>query len=240
MPTAVVTGAAIRVGRAIAIAMAREGHDVHLCAHSSSDKLEAVKAEVEALGQQAWTHTADLSDAAAVDALAVAIATQTPTLDVLVHSAGVFWATPFADVTREEVRKTHAINFDAPYFLTQGLLGALRAAPSPLIINITDILGDRPVARYSHYVTSKAALISLTRALAVELAPHIRVNALSPGTVAFPPDMSETECAAIRRSIPFGEEGTVEDMADAAVGLLRMSYVSGQVLAVDGARSAKL
>lgn len=240
MPVAVVTGAAHRVGKAIALALCREGYDLHLCAHSSSDRLAEVKDEVTSHGQKAWTHIADLSDGDAVDALARAISEKSEAVDVLVNSAGVFWDREFADVTREDVRKTHAVNFDAPFFLTQGLLSGLKRAASPLVINITDILGERPVAKYSHYVTSKAALIVLTRALAVELAPHIRVNALSPGTVAFPPDTSDNERKAIRKAIPFGEEGTVEDMADAAVGLLKMAYVSGQVIAVDGARSAKL
>ncbi len=240
MPVAVVTGSAHRVGKAIALALCREGFDLHLCAHSSSDQLVDVKKEVEAAGRRAWTHLADLSDLDAVDGLAKTISDESAAIDVLVNSAGVFWNRPFADVTREDVRKTHAVNFDAPFFLTQGLLENLRRASAPLVINITDILGERPVPNYSHYVTSKAALIVLTRALAVELAPHIRVNGLSPGTVAFPPDTSDKERKAIRKSIPFGEEGTVEDMADAAVGLLKMQYVSGQILAVDGARSAKL
>jgi len=121
------------------------------------------------------------------------------------------------------------------------LLPALRAAPQPLVVNLTDIGGERAESHYAHYSVSKAGLIMLTRALAVELAPRVRVNAISPGTVVFPEDFDEAAQKATLARIPLGRVGSAEDVARVVVFLAREApYISGQVIAVDGARSAQL
>jgi pteridine reductase len=129
----------------------------------------------------------------------------------------------------------------APFFLTQALLPSLRAGKDPLVVHITDVGGERPVSHYAHYSVSKAGLIMLTRALAVELAPHVRVNAVSPGAVAFPEDFDAAAREAVLKRIPMGREGSVEDIARTIVFLAREApYLTGQVITVDGGRSAQL
>lgn len=241
MPTAFVTGAGVRIGSAIARELGRAGYDLALSAHRSQGPLEELAAELRSLGRAVAVHPADLSDPAEVDALAARVRAAHPALDVVVHNAGLFERQDFGAVTRAQYRRMQAVNLEAPYFLTQGLLPALRAAARPLVVHLTDVGGERPVPHYSHYSVSKAGLVMLTRALAVELAPHVRVNAISPGTAVFPPDFGEAERRAVLSRIPMGQEGGVEDIARLVVFLAREApYVTGQVIAVDGGRSALL
>jgi pteridine reductase len=161
-------------------------------------------------------------------------------LDVLVHNAGLFEKLAFEAIDADRYRRMQAVNVEAPFFLTQALLPALRAA-SGVVIHLTDIGGERPIPGYAHYSVSKAALIMLTRALAAELAPSVRVNAVSPGTVIFPEDFDEATRAAFLARIPLGREGDGADVAKAVLFLVRDApYVTGQVLAVDGGRSSVL
>ncbi|AKU92948.1 SDR family NAD(P)-dependent oxidoreductase [Vulgatibacter incomptus] len=239
--TAFVTGAGIRVGRAIALELARAGYDVILHAHSSRASLETLAREIRDLGRDAFMVSADLSDPAEVERLAHGVRDMHPRLDLVVHNAGIYEARPFDRVSREDYRRMQAINVEAPFFLTQQLLPSLNASPAPSVIHLGDIGGERPVPGFSHYSVSKAALLMLTKALAVELAPKIRVNAISPGTVAFPPGLDSEAKQEILDRIPMEREGTVEDVAKAVVFLARHApYVTGHVLDVDGGRSAML
>jgi pteridine reductase len=241
MPTAVVTGAGIRIGKAIALALAEAGYDLALHVHRSIEGAEEVAGRARALGRAVTVHRADLGTPEGVDALAAAVREAWPSLDVLVNNAGLFERVAFAEITREQYRRMQGVNLEAPFFLTQALLPALHAAPQPLVVNLTDIGGERAESHYAHYSVSKAGLIMLTRALAVELAPRVRVNAISPGTVVFPEDFDEAARQATLARIPLGRVGSAEDVARVVVFLAREApYLSGQVIAVDGARSARL
>jgi pteridine reductase len=241
MATAFVTGAGVRIGSAVARALGRAGYDLAFHAHRSMKPLEALAAELRALGRQVTIYSADLSDPRGVDELGARVREAHPTLDVLVHNAGLFERVAFESISREQYRTMLAVNLDAPFFLTQALLPSLRAAAQPLVVHLTDIGGERAVSHYAHYSVSKAALLMLTRALAVELAPHVRVNAVSPGTVAFPEDFDAAAREAILQRIPMGREGSVEDIARVVVFLAREApYITGQVVTVDGGRSAQL
>ena len=238
---ALVTGAGVRLGRAIALALAEAGYDVVLHAHRSGAARDDVARAVQALGRRTFTETADLSDPDAVDALGARIARDHPVLDAIVHNAGLFEQVAYEDITRAQYRRMMAVQIDAPFFLTQALLPSLRAAHDPVVVHITDVAATRPVTRYAHYSVSKAALEMLTRALATELGPRIRVNAVAPGTVMFPADFDEAARARILARIPLGREGTAEDVARAVRFLVVDGpYVSGQTLAVDGARGSHL
>jgi pteridine reductase len=241
MGTAFITGAGIRIGGAVARALGRAGYDLALHAHRSLGPLKSLADELRALGRRVTLHTADLSNPEAVDALGAEVREAWPALDVVVHNAGLFERVDFASITRAQYRVMQAVNLDAPFFLTQALLPSLRAGKDPLVVHITDIGGERPLSHYAHYSVSKAGLVMLTRALAVELAPHVRVNAVSPGTVAFPEDYDAEARAAVLRRIPMGREGSVEDIARTVLFLAREApYLTGQVIAVDGGRSAQL
>jgi pteridine reductase len=241
MATAFITGAGIRIGSAVARALARAGYDLALHANRSVKPLEALAEELQGLGRTVSLYTADLSDPREVEELSARVRADHPTLDVVVHNAGLYERVAFESITREQYRTMLAVNLDAPFFLTQALLPSLRAAAQPLVVHLTDIGGERAESHFAHYSVSKAALIMLTRALAVELAPHVRVNAVSPGTVAFPEHFDAAAREATLQRIPMGREGSVEDIARVVVFLAREApYITGQVVTVDGGRSAQL
>jgi pteridine reductase len=241
MPTAVVTGAGIRIGKAIALALAEVGYDLALHVHRSTEGAEEVAARARALGRTATVHRADLGTPKELESLAASLRQAHPAIDVLVNNAAIYERLAFEDVTREHYHRMMAINLEAPFFLTQALLPALRATPRPLVVNITDIGAERVERQYAHYTASKAGLLALTKSLAVELAPQVRVNAISPGAIIFPPGLDETAKQSTLARIPFGREGSPEDIARVVVFLAREApYISGQVIAVDGAWSAQL
>ena len=241
MGTAFITGAGVRIGSAVARALGRAGYDLALHANRSMEPLDALAQELRELGRGVTLYSGDLSDAQAVDALGARVRQAHPALDVVVHNAGLYERVDFEAVTREQYRRMLAVNVDAPFFLTQALLPSLRAGKDPLVVHLTDIGGERAVSHYSHYSVSKAGLVMLTRALAVELAPHVRVNAISPGVVAFPEHFDEAARKEVLDRVPMGREGSVEDVARTVVFLAREApYLTGQVIAVDGGRSAQL
>jgi pteridine reductase len=241
MPTAVVTGAGIRIGKAIALALAEAGYDLALHVHQSTEGADEVAGKARALGRSATVYRANLGTPEGVESLATAVRRDHPALDVLVNNAGLYERRAFEDISREDFHRMLGVNLEAPFFLTQALLPVLRAAPQPLVVNLTDIAAERAESHYAHYTVSKAGLLMLTKALAVELAPRVRVNAISPGTVIFPENFDEAARQALLARIPFGREGSAEDVARVVVFLAREApYISGQVIAVDGARSAQL
>jgi pteridine reductase len=240
MRTAVVTGAGIRVGRAIALALADAGFDVVAHANKSKAEVEETADLIRNKGRQASVELADLADDDAVDALADRIAAAHPVVDVLVHSAGFFEKVPFERVTRAQYRAMQRVNVEAPYFLTQRLLPCLERASDPNVVHVVDIAAERPMNRYSHYSVSKAGLLMLTRALTVELGPKVRVNGVSPGTVAFPEHFSQDERDKILARIPLRREGHPDDIARAVVFLVTSPYMSGAVIPVDGGRAVVL
>lgn len=226
------------MGRAIALALAKEGYALALHANASRDAVLEVQREIEEGGGEATVHLADLSRVDEVKRLAREVDETHRELDVLVNSAALFEKVPFRDVREEQVARMRQVNLDAPFFLTQALLPALERGEGGLVVNITDILGERSPPGFAHYAITKAALLHLTRALAVELAPKVRVNALSPGTVLFPPDYDEAQRKSVLRRVPLAREGEPDDIARAVVFLATQApYVTGQVLAVDGGRS---
>lgn len=240
MPTAMITGAAIRVGRAIATELAQAGYDLILHAHRSHDALQEISASVRALGRQVQTLHADLSSLTEVEKVVEAVTAKHAALDLLVHNAALFEKRSFGEVAPADFQRLHQLNVQAPFFLSQGLLPLLHKGHHPSIVHITDIMGERATAGYAHYGITKAALIHLTRSLAVELAPAIRVNGVSPGTVAFPEDFDEDIRQKILQRIPLKREGTPRDIARATLYFAQNEYVTGQIIAVDGGRNAVL
>lgn len=240
MPLAVVTGAGVRVGRAIALALAGEGYELVLHANRSVAQADEVKGLVERQGRRAFVEQADLSDGDAVSALAARLRARHPAIDLLVNSAAAYGHVDFADVTREQLEQMWRVNVAAPFFLTQQLLPALRAAPAPSVVNITDMAVSHaytPTHFFSHYLASKAALEQLTRSLALELGPKVRVNAVAPGPVAMAQETTGAQRAEILGRVPLKREGAPEDVAKAVLFLAQAPYVTGQTVRVDGGLS---
>lgn len=235
---ALVTGAGVRVGREIAVALALEG--LHLAVHynASSDEAEETVALARAMGVEAHAFQADLG-AGADEArrLIAAIDERFGRLDVLVNSAAIFPRTPFADVDEAVWDRTMAINLKGPFFTAWHAAGLMRRSGGGSIVNIADWAGLRPYKNYLPYLISKGGIITMTKALARELAPEIRVNAVAPGPVLMPEDMEEETIERVIEGTLLKRLGSPTDVAEAVVFLVaRTDFVTAHVLVVDGGR----
>ncbi len=234
---ALVTGAAGRVGQAIAIELARSGFDL-VVHHDRSSPAETLSA-CRAAGADATAVQADLAHVAGCDAVVAAVLARGGTLDLLVNNASTFVAKPFGDITAEEWDRTQAINVRAPFLLVAGLLPALRIARG-LVVNLCDIGGDRPAAGYAHYSVSKAGLIMLVKAIAVELGPEVRAIGISPGQVAWPETYDPALRAKIANRIPLKQAGTPEDVARLVrFAALEGTYLDGVIIPLDGGLASR-
>jgi pteridine reductase len=235
--SALVTGAGIRLGRAVAIALAEAGADVAVHYRSSAAPAEETAAAIRRLGRRAVTLAADLADAAQCEKLARDAMTALGGLDVLVHSA--------ANFHRASLRETDAALWDDAMHVNAraGMLLAREAAPTLAerqgrIVLISDLLATRPERNYVAHATSKAAVEGLVRALAVELAPHVRVNGVAPGTVLVPEGTPEATAARWARQAPLQRNGDPSDVAAAVLFFCTgPDFVTGQILCVDGGKS---
>jgi pteridine reductase len=235
---ALVTGAARRVGRAIALELARAGFDVavHYC--RSEGQAQDVSGLVRSLGRRAVPVPGDLADPDTPARVVEATLTSLGGLTVLVNNASVFDATDLDTWTAGEWAGIFQVNAIAPAMLSQAAAPHLRASGRGRIVNLTDILAERPARHLGAYCASKAALVSITRSLARELAPDITVNAVAPGIAVFPETYSREQREALTRPVPLGRPGTPEQIA-AAVRFLATTadYMTGQTITVDGGRS---
>lgn len=233
---ALVTGAAKRVGRVVALELAARGANVVVHHHTSeaSDTVTALRAR----GVQAEAVRADLADPDAVRRLADDAERVSGGIALLVNSASNYLRTPFDTITEHAWDASLDVNLKAPFLLAWTLGRAMRARGEGCIVNVTDWAGERPYRGYLPYCISKAGLIALTRALAKELAPTVRVNAVSPGPVLLPEDFGADEIAAVTRATPLARVGAPEDVARAIRFLAEeASFSTGSILHVDGGRA---
>lgn len=240
-PKAIVTGAGVRVGRAIATTLARAGYDLVVHANRSREAVDEVARELETLGSHVSVEACDLADVRAVTDLAGRIREAHGAVDLVVNNAAAYEHVPFSEIGPEAFERMMAVNVRAPFFLVQGLLPALRRSERPSIVNVTDACLRHAYSSghtFAHYLASKAALEQLTLAWARELGPHVRVNAVAPGPVAIAGETSSAERTELFTRTPLGREGSAEDVAEAVLYLARAPYVTGHVLAVDGGLGA--
>ena len=230
---ALVTGGAVRVGRAITLALADEGFDLVVGYHGSASAAREVVAEVEDRGQRALAVRADLSTGAGARTLAEAATTTWGRLDLLVNNASTFFATPFDQVGEAEWDQVMAVNLKAPFLLIQATATVL-AARRGNVVNIADLSALRPWARYPHHSVSKAALAHLTRVAARALAPRVRVNAIAPGSVLPEEDATPNAIRAAGARVPLGGWGSPGDVARTVIFLDRSPFMTGEVVVVDG------
>lgn len=235
---ALVTGAARRIGAAIARSLHAAGYDQVLHYRNSADEAEALRAELEAVRPgSAITVAGELADPATPARLVETAVARFGRLDALVNNASLYFSTPLAEATPEQWDQLFAVNARAPFFLAQAAAPHLRKARGA-IVNITDIYAERPLPFHPIYSVSKAALRMATLALATELGPEVRVNAVAPGNVLWSENPKKVETAAmVRKRTTLGRQGSPEDIADAVRFLLQdAKYTSGVILAVDGGR----
>lgn len=229
---ALVTGAGIRVGRAIADALVDAGAHVAFHYQRSEGGANAGVARAAAQHLPAVALAADLLDDAAACALPERARAALGGLDLLVNSAALFARVPFEAISTAELDRTLGLNFRAPFLLSQAATPLLRASQG-CIINLLDLAVERPFLGYAHYCAAKGALEVLTRQLARELAPDVRVNAVAPGVVLLP-EGERAERPARQARLPPAREGSPADVADAVLYLWGSPFVTGVVLPVDG------
>jgi pteridine reductase len=229
-----VTGAGQRVGREIALALAADGFDIVVHYNSSAAEATQTVASIERHGKRARAIAADLADADAAAALATQAHACFGRLDVVVNSAAVWRPRPLAEVTAADWDLIHAVNLRAPFLI------AVAAAPllpdGGVIINLADHLAHESSPGLVPHSISKAGVESLTQQLAQQLAPRIRVNAVSPGAVLAPPGWGAKSQAEFVATTPLQRMGTPSDVTAAIVYLVHAQFVTGVVLPVDGGR----
>src|ERR1700730_5182331 len=232
---ALVTGSAKRLGRAVALRLAQEGADVVIHHRCSGAEAAGAVAEIETLGRRAAANAADLGSISDIKRLFDETAAHFGRLDVLVNNAANFLHTEFETTSEQVWDASLDTNLKAPFFCAQAAAPLLKQSHG-VIINFADVGGILGWPGYIPYCVSKAGVIMLTRALAKELAPDVRVNAIAPGTVTMPGDPPEWEQDFIKRA-PLQRSGRPSDIAEAVLFLLNSQFITGQVLVVDGVRT---
>lgn len=236
-----VTGAARRIGSEIARELHARGAQLLIHSRRSVEEAEELTAELNAVREDSAHHLqADLLDASALTGLARAAVNKWGQLDGLVNNASSFHPTPIGEISEDDWLDLAGSNFKAPLFLTQSLVPALRETHGA-VVNIVDVHAQRSLAQHCLYTAAKAALASLTRGLARDLAPQIRVNGVAPGVILWPENNLPAEQAeqALVKRLPLQRQGEPADIARAVRFLLseEARYITGQILAVDGGAS---
>lgn len=236
--TALITGAAKRIGAAIAEHLHSSGMNVIIHYNSSAKEAHELVRKLNNIRQDsAITVQADLEHKEYYAALIDAALSFKGGIDVLINNAAAYYPTPLGSLSEHQWNELINTNLKAPLFLSQLAAKSLRSRKG-CIINITDIHANRPLSNHTVYSVSKAGLIMLTQSLAKELAPAIRVNAISPGVIIWPDDLDEEKKKAILDETMMKKTGNVEDITKAVVFLIKDSdYMTGQVLNIDGGRT---
>lgn len=234
---ALVTGGAKRVGRAIVETLAGHGFDVAFTYLSSEDQAKALQARVELLGRKCVAIRADLTNPSAGVAGIVDALDPLGRLDVLVNNASIYHPGTLQSAGLEDARMMWAVHVEAPLLLCRQFESRLRAAKGR-VINMADLLVERPWPQYMTYSATKAALANLTLSLARALAPEVTVNSIAPGVVEWPEGYPDAEKEKYLKRVPLGRAGSPADVAEAVLFLATTgSYLTGQTLRLDGGRS---
>lgn len=231
---ALVTGAGHRLGLAVAWALGQEGCKIVVHYHAADGPAAEAVASLQRSGTQALSIGADLRRADGRRALFEAIDRAEAGPDVLVNSAAIMQSGELLSVSETDWDLTVDLNLKAAFFCLQESARRMRARGGGVIVNIADIAGLRPWARFPIHSISKAGILMLTQVAALALAPDIRVNAVAPGPVLKPENLTPEHWARIAKRLPLGRPGTPEDVAAAVVFLIKNDYVTGETLVVDG------
>ena len=236
---ALVTGGSARIGAEICRQLAESGAIVAVHCHRNLASAEDLVEEIECKGGQAFLVRGDLSEEGDRSALIEAVIARFGRLDILVNNASIFESTPLDEMSSDAARMMWIVNAEAPLMLIRHAAPHLRFGgknrPGVVVNLIDNASGRRDWPELSHYCASKAALLSMTRSLAQELAPSIRVNAVGPGAILFQDWESEEKRAAILSSIPMKRQGRAEEIAATVMFLATgPDYITGQIIDVDG------
>ncbi|WP_426270032.1 pteridine reductase [Dyella kyungheensis] len=238
-PVALITGAGKRVGAVIARTLHAAGYDLALHHRHSAADAELLAASLERQrSDSTFVLQAELAELEALPGMVQRVLARFGRLDALVNNASAFYPTPVGSATLAQWNELFASNAQAPFFLAQAATPALREARGA-IVNLVDIYAERPLADHPIYCMAKAALEAMTRSLALDLGPDVRVNGVAPGAVMWPSDGKpyDDQQAMLART-PLQRAGSPEDVAGAVLWLLRDApFVTGQIIRVDGGRT---
>ena len=237
--TIFITGAAKRIGKEIALCFSEMGWNIIIHYNSSKNDAQVLADEINGTNpDSAITVQGNLDVREDVEKVINEVRDAFPTIDLLINNASTFYPTPIEDISEEHWDKLVGSNLKGPLFLIKGLKDKLKESKGS-IINITDTNLSKGVANYSIYSAAKAGLESITKGLARELAPDIKVNAIAPGAMLEPPDVTWTEEQKnkVISSIPLNRMGSEKDISEAVKFLAKSNYITGQIIKVDGGRS---
>jgi pteridine reductase len=234
--TALVTGAAQRLGRATALALAGAGADVIVHYHTHAAEAQSLADEIQALGRRAWTIQADLREASQAESLMAQGLHLAGAVDLLINNASIFPSDTVLDLSPETLADAVAVHATAPLILSRRLAAQGRGGA---IVNFLDSRVEDYDPTHASYHLSKRMLLALTRMLAVELAPRIAVNAVAPGLILPPEGQDDSYLEKLAHTNPLQRYGSPRDITDAVLFLLRSEFITGQVIFVDGGRHLK-
>ena len=233
------TGGAKRIGKTTCKHFHNQGFNIIFHYNSSESEANEIKKTLNKIRKDScFTLQADFDEESSIKKLTQGLSEITDELSVLINNASSFYPTPIEDASMDEWNNLMATNATTPLFLTQALLPFLKKGKG-CIINISDTLAPSGIKNFSLYSGAKSALEGITKSLAKELAPDIRVNAISPGAILWPEDedLSEDQQKQRLAKVPLGRIGCPEDISSLAVFLSEAEYITGQVIKVDGGRS---
>jgi pteridine reductase len=233
---ALVTGAGVRVGRTLALGLAREGARVAVHFNRSGESAAEVVGTIRDAGGEAVAIRGDLSTMEGVDRVVRGVEDAFGGADILVNNASVFPEQRLEETDPAVWERALAVNLRAPFFLLQKLAPTLRSSGHGLVVNIADLAGVQAWTTHVAHGISKAGLIQLTRVAARALAPEVRVNAIVPGTVLPPEGTAEAEVERLAKRAPLRRIGDASDVLEALLYLVRARFVTGEVMVVDGGR----
>jgi len=234
--TALVTGSAVRIGRAICLALARAGADVVVHYHTSEAQARELVGLIERMGRRAWAVGADLAEPGGPETVFAAAEAQAGTVDVLVNNASVFPADSLWQVSAESLARNMNLHALAPLVLARRMA---RQCDAGHVVNMLDTRVACYDRGHASYHLSKRMLLTLTRMLALELAPAVAVNAVAPGLILAPPGQEPDYLARLAQTNPLNRHGEPADVVEAVLYLVGSRFVTGQVLYVDGGAHMK-
>lgn len=234
--TALITGAARRIGRAVALALAQQGAHIIIHYHTSQKEAQRTAEDVRSYGVNAWAVQTDLNDLARVETLISTLPAEITTVDILINSASIFPNDGVMGFSATDFRQNMTVNALAPLWLARAFAQQTQAGA---IINFLDTRILDYDEKHAAYHLSKRTLFTTTRMLSRELAPGIRVNGVAPGLILPPPGESQSYLEQFRDSNPLYRIGTLEDITETVLFLLRSDFITGQIIYVDGGRHVR-
>lgn len=237
-----ITGGAVGLGRSLALGFAAEGANISFSYNRSENEAAETEARLRESGVRCLAQRVDVRDVDQIRAAARKIEATFGRIDVLINNAGVFQRAPLDEMTEQHFDETLSVNLKATFFASQEAARRMKRQGEGSILNISSVGGLVPWSGYPAYCASKAATLMATRAMALALAPDVRVNCIAPGVLTVPEHLAsnETQVTSLKKRIPLGEFGRYDDVVDAALFLTKSGrYITGETLVVDGGRQLK-